>query len=296
MKIILLIGILFILLGGSYFFVFKYYEANEQKFTSSRKLKFFGISIGILIFLLPKLMGLFGIYTARIFVYGSERYNSENYSVAINGKEVVIPKRERYAEIIVSNFFPKITYKKGKQTKSERLNYGTYIFNASQSEEMSIEEKRYKSISGDYNSMDKPKFEGTLLSGQLLNIDEEINRCEILPPNFKMPKYVKAKYKGKRMFVVRLNQTFDFKIIAPDEKIIIGKPFPIKIKAIGYSEHNIRLTTGGCGGLQVYRTGEYKYDLYATQPCEEDQFGVLTVNTSYSQKKQKKFQVVAEAE
>ena len=198
MKILFLIILLALIYGGVFFFTGKYYESVEKPFLKKTKLRILGFLALLSLVSLTKLMALFGIYTATIFVQIT--YDATEFPVEINGKKAKLDKTMGMGQVNVSSFFTKVIYCSPDGEKNERLGFGTFILNSSKNQDVVIREKRYRSISGDFSNMGNERFQEKIKAGTSLKLESKPQKCIILPPGYGVPKYVKAQFKGKRIF------------------------------------------------------------------------------------------------
>jgi len=199
MKIAILIFFTLFIIGGIYFFIHKYHESTEKGFSKQKKIGFFIFSGVMVLLSLTKLMYLFGIYTTTVFVYLD--YQDRKLPIEINGSKVSFNTRMGMASIKISSFSPKIKFYSTDGVAKKTLGFGTYVVNSSQKYPITVIEKKYKSLSGDFSNKDESDFVEVIKAGDFLKIDEELDRCIVLPPGHKFPRVMDGKYKGKRLFV-----------------------------------------------------------------------------------------------
>ncbi len=199
MKYIILFFTILALISGIFYIVFKYFESSEKEFTIKKKI-FYILTITLFVVLnLTNLMSMYSIYTTKIVVYnGNSRTPIE---VKVNSKKLNL-KPGMMGEIQTSSLWNRLKYTMHDDNKSESVGPGTYILSIGDTRDIRIREKRYKSLSGDYSNLHSDRFERTI-KNELVKVDKSGTKCVFLPPGRRMPKYVKPKYKGKRMFITK---------------------------------------------------------------------------------------------
>jgi len=79
-----------------------------------------------------------------------------------------------------------------------RFGKGTFAIAVGHIKQLEIKERSYKALDNSFSNKDEKMYHNTV-SNNILKIDNSANKCFLLQPGRKFPKYVTPKLKGKRL-------------------------------------------------------------------------------------------------